>query len=54
MSKTISRQNNNKIRTKNNLSTKEKDYNLKKYGKKDFIRVKKWIYLQKQAQIGTN
>ena len=39
MPKIISRQNNNKIRAKNHLPTKEKNYNLKKHGKKDFIRV---------------
>ena len=49
MPKTISRQNNNKLRMKNHLPTKEKNYNLKKYGKKDFIRVKNG-YICKNGQ----
>jgi len=39
MPKLISRQNNNKLREKNHLPTKEKNYNQKKHGKKDLIRV---------------
>ena len=49
MPKSISRQNNNKLRAQKDIPTKEKDYNLKKHGKKDFIRVKNG-YICKNGQ----
>jgi len=54
MPKIISRQNNNKLRAQNDLPTKEKNYNLKKYGKKDFTRVNNGYLCKKGYKLELN